>query len=277
MLKKLCYTLGMLIPAYLLGFYTRGLGFSENPQSAVPPEPIQIVSDIEPYEEQREPEPKLSPTIIEEEALPPEEEFTYADVPYNPANPVERLQSLERVRYNVPGSAFTRLVGKIFDENDNISASMSSLMELSLDESDYFNGILDDTAAQIREIEAQAVSGQLEPNGELTLVIPSFTDRGAAIRSQLLNQIENELGPDRRYMFEMMLLQKPSSFGSFGSEPMAVRNPMFEMANGWREIVTIDIGKMVDVGTEDERFEGVRKSYQLEAFRKRYGHFFKLD
>ncbi len=73
----------------------------------------------------------------------------------------------------------------------------------------------------------------------------------------------------------MMLLQKPSSFGSFGGEAVAVRNPAFETVNGWRQIVTIDMGKIVDAGTSDERFEGVRKAYQLEAFLKRYGHLFE--
>lgn len=257
--------------AYLLGFHTRGALFNGDAQSTPSPKQVATLSEAEPNPAERV-EPPLASV-----ATPAEEEVIYVDIPYDPTNPVERLQALEKMRYNVPGSAFSRLVENTFNRNNYISAPVSALMELSIDESDHLNRILDDTVSKMRAIEAQLVYDRVEPNGDVTLVIPSFSDAGLEIRDQLLLRIENELGSDRRHILEMMLLQKPSSFGNFGGEPMAVRNPRFESVNGWREMVTIDIGKIVDAGTDDERFEGVQKVYQLGAFKKRYGHLFVFE
>lgn len=283
MLKKFASVLCLLISAYLLGFYTRGV----LEEKLSPPEPV-----TEPVLTRSPAKPPLDPApvtlvetppesapipAVEPPPIPIEDELILAEVPYDPSDAVKRLQALEKVRYNVPGSAFTRMVDDVFDESDNISASMSAVMELSLAESDRFNELLDDAVARIREIETQAVHERIEPNGDVVLVIPAFEESGAEIRRQLLSGIEGELGSDRRHIFEMMLLQKPSSFGNFGGAPMAVRNPVFETVNGWREIVTIDIGKILDAGTADERFEGVRKAYQRDAFLKRFGHFFEFE
>jgi hypothetical protein len=41
--------------------------------------------------------------------------------------------------------------------------------------------------------------------------------------------------------------------------------------------VTIGIGKIVDAGTDDERFEGVQKAYNIEAFKKRFGRLYEIE
>lgn len=272
MFKNNTYILGSLIIVYLLGYYTRGVLHDEDASNepVFGQELLELPAKIKTKD--------LASDIFKEEELSIENEATtYIDVPYDKEDPIRRLQALEKLRYDLPGSAFTRLVDNAFNHNGNISASLSAIMELSMDEADKFNEILDETLNKISENEAELCTEKLETNGDLILTIPSFSENGSKIRSELLENLQEELGKDRSAIFEMILLQKPSSFGNFGATPIVFRNPRFETANGRHKIVTIDIGKIVDAGTDDERFEGVQKAYNIEAFKKRFGRLYEIE
>ena len=279
---KYLYSVGVLMLAFLIGFSARGhfdtyQTANNNPYSqkegkgfvsvinALPKEKsIRVLEDSELTIDETVEEPVLE--IQTPENL----------VQYDPSKPIERLQALEKVRYSLPGSAFTRLVEDPFDNNGEISASMNALMELSADESDVLNQIFEETVLKIRDRESELFSKRASLNDDTILVIPAYSEQGRGIRKSLLDRVGAELGAKRRYLLEMMMLQKPTSFGNFGDHPTAFRNPRFETVNGWREIVTIDMGKLVDAGTEDERFEGVQKVFHLDAFKKRFGHIFEI-
>ncbi|MEO0793872.1 MAG: hypothetical protein AAFX93_01845 [Verrucomicrobiota bacterium] len=271
MAKHLPFWLGFAALTFLLGFYTRGV-IATAPQT---PSPL-VISDlpIPSTSDDREDThvERLEAELETESALEPIDL-----VIFDPDNPVERLQALETVRYELPGSAFNRLVPDAFDDEHHISAEMRALMDLSEEETEQLNGMLDRSMMELRAIEEAQVVARVGKNGELTFTIPPYPDQGLKVRAALLRNIESGLGESRRHLFEMMLIQKPSSFGNFGKDTIAVRNPTFETVNGWREIVTIQVGKMVDIGTEDERFEGVERAFLPAAFQKRYGHFFDFE
>jgi hypothetical protein len=271
-IKNNTYLIGGLIIVYLLGYYTRGVLNVEDASNEL----VMEQALFELHKKFKTKAPRSN--IFEEEELSSENEpITYIDVPYDREDPIKRLQALEKLRYDLPGSAFTRLVDKTFNHNGNISASLSAIMELSIDEADKFNEILSETLNKISEIEAELCTEKLDNNGDVIFTIPSFPENGSQIRSELLENIKEKLGKDRSTIFEMVLLQKPSSFGNFGATSVVFKNPRFEIVNGRHKIVTIEIGKIVDAGTDDERFEGVRKAYNLEAFKKRFGLLFEIE
>lgn len=276
MFKKKTYLWGSLILVYLLGYLTRGVLSYERVKNKPAYEQELKVSSPKVETKNAANEIFKEELIAENEPLVIEDFSTYVDVPYDAADPIKRLQALEKLRYNLPGSAFTRLVKNAFNDNENISASLSAIMELSMDEVDQFNEILDETLRIIGEYEANLYTEKIDTNGDVFLTIPPFAKNGLQIRNDLLAKISENLGKDRSNLFEMILLQKPSSFGNFGAQSIVLRNPRFEMVNGRHEIVTVDIGKIVEIGTEDERFEGIQKAYKLETFKKRYGKLFKL-
>jgi len=197
--------------------------------------------------------------------------------PYSAENPFERLEALENATYEVPGYAFSRLVPEVFDEQHHISPSMAYIMELTDEEEQKFNTFLDETVNQIRNIEREKVSIKTGRDGVETIIISSFKDQGNDFRADLLNHIEDDLGHERRQIFEMITINQPSTFANYGQESIVLKNPQVELLNGHREIVTLEVGTILDEGTGNERFEGGEVTLTPNAFRKRYGHLYELD
>jgi len=200
----------------------------------------------------------------------------YVKVRYDSEDPFPRLEALEKAQYSVPGYAFANLVPHLFDDENHISSSMSYLMGLSDDEEQQFNALLDQVEVNIKQAEGESVSVKQELSGGETLVLPAFPDSGNAIRKTLLERIETDFGYERRQLFEMILINQPTAFGNYGQKDLALRNPQFELVNGHRKVITLEMGTLVDAGTEDERFEGVERAFSLEAFKKRFGHLYEL-
>jgi len=201
----------------------------------------------------------------------------YVKVRYDSEDPFPRLEALEKAQYSVPGYAFANLVPYLLDDENHISSSMSYLMGLSDDEEQQFNVLLDEVAGNIKQVEGKSVSVKQELSGGETLVLPAFPDSGNAMREALLERIETDLGYERRQLFEMILINQPAAFGNYGQKDLALRNPQFELVNGHRKVITLEMGTLVDAGTKDERFEGIERAFSLEAFKKRFGHLYKLD
>lgn len=201
----------------------------------------------------------------------------YVTVPYSRDEPLTRLEALEKVRYQVPGYAFAHLVPEVFNRENHISPSMSYIMELSDDEEQSFNKLLDNSVEKIREIESKLVQVEKGKDGMATIVVPSFSDAGNTVRTELLEHIESNLGHERRQIFEMIMINQPAAFGGYGERSLALKNPEFELVNGHRKIITLQVGTIVDAGTDDERFEGIERTFVPEAFEKRYGHLFELE
>jgi len=164
----------------------------------------------------------------EETAVPD----NYVSLPYLPEDPFPRLEALENAHYQVPGYALAHLVPQVFDANNHISPSMSYIMELSDEEEQSFNALLDRSIEKIRKIENELAEIQMSEDGTETVVVSSFTDDGNVIRGGLLNEIESQLGYERRQIFEMVMINQPAAFGSYGEKSLALKDPQFELVDG---------------------------------------------
>jgi len=188
-----------------------------------------------------------------------------------------RTEFLEDSLYTIPGYAFNMLIDHPFDAENKLSADMISVMDLSFEEREKINLMLDEAMQDLRRMESASYVKTETADGSDTIFINSFKGQGAAVRERLLQKVTNELGEGRRRILEMQLNQHATILGEFGDRPLAIRYPKFAESTGNKEFIEVEIGEVIDRGTETERYQGNPVILSVPAFNQRFGHFFDVE